>query len=142
MAIGSEGVPGTATGRRVACARATLVAAALLMAFAVALGAFGAHGLRTRVPAELLATWHTAVEYHAWHGLALFGTGLLMQRMPTARALAVAAVLFVAGIVLFSGSLYALVLTGVRGLGAVTPVGGVAFIAGWLVLAWGVWKAS
>ena len=111
------------------------------MAIAVALGAFGAHGLRARVPAELLATWHTAVEYHAWHGLGLFGVGLLMLRMP-GRAPAMAAALFVAGIVLFSGSLYALVLTGVRGLGAVTPLGGVAFIAGWLALAWGVWKAE
>ncbi len=112
------------------------------MALAVALGAFGAHGLRTRVPTELLGTWHTAVQYHAWHGLALFATGLLMLRMPAGRALGVAAALFVAGIVLFSGSLYALVLTGMRGLGAVTPLGGVAFIAGWVVLAWGAWRTA
>lgn len=126
-------------GRYPVCARATLVAAALAMAAAVALGAFGAHGLRARVPADMLAVWQTAVQYHAWHGLALFGTGLLMLRVPATRGLPVAAALFAAGVLLFSGSLYVLVLTGIRGLGAITPLGGVAFIAGWLVLAWTAW---
>ena len=115
-------------------ARVTLAVAALVMACGVALGAFGAHGLRARVPADLLAVWQTAVQYHGWHGLALLGTGLLMLRAPATRGLLVAAALFAAGIVLFSGSLYALVLTGARGLGAVTPLGGVAFLAGWLLL--------
>ena len=121
-------------------ARVTLVLAALVMAVGVALGAFGAHGLRARVPADMLAVWQTAVQYHAWHGLALVGTGLLMQRVPASRGLLVAAALFAAGIVLFSGSLYALVLTGLRGLGVVTPIGGVAFIGGWVALAWSAWR--
>jgi len=141
MAIGSVGGAEVAiAGRGGACARITLTVAALVMAAAVALGAFGAHGLRAHVPAELIATWQTAVQYHAWHGLALFATGLLMLRRPPGRALGVAAALFVAGIALFSGSLYALVLTGARALGAVTPLGGIAFIAGWVALAWGAWK--
>ncbi len=130
-----------ADGARLAArARVTLVVAALAMACGVALGAFGAHGLRARVPADMLAVWQTAVQYHAWHGLALFGAGLLMLRAPAARGLVAAAALFALGILLFSGSLYALVLTGVRGWGAITPIGGVAFIAGWLVLAWTAWR--
>lgn len=126
--------------RRPSCARATLTVAALLMGVAVALGAFGAHGLRARVPAELITIWQTAVQYHAWHALALLAVGFLMLHLPASRAVRIAAVLFLAGIAIFSGSLYALVLTGVRWLGAITPIGGVAFIAGWGVLAWGVWR--
>lgn len=131
----------TAGGTLPGAARATLAGAAVVMAVAVALGAFGAHGLRARVSPEMLAVWTTAVQYHAWHGLALVATGLLLARTPASRALRVAAILFVAGIVLFAGSLYALVLSDVRGLGAVTPLGGVAFIAGWVAFAWGAWRA-
>jgi uncharacterized membrane protein YgdD (TMEM256/DUF423 family) len=116
-------------------ARQTLFAAAIAMAIAVALGAFGAHALKTQLAADALAVWQTAVQYHAWHALGLFGIGLWLQHAPEKRALRVAAWLLLGGIVLFSGSLYALALTGVRGLGAVTPVGGLAFIAGWVVLA-------
>jgi uncharacterized membrane protein YgdD (TMEM256/DUF423 family) len=116
-------------------ARQTLFAAAIAMAIAVALGAFGAHALKTRLAADALAVWQTAVQYHAWHALGLFGIGLWLQHAPEKRVLWLAAWLLLGGIVLFSGSLYALALTGVRGLGAVTPVGGLAFIAGWVVLA-------
>jgi len=112
-----------------------IAGAAALLALAVALGAFGAHALRARVAPDALAWWSTAVQYHAWHALGMLGVGLLMLHWPDARMLAWAAVLFAAGIVLFSGSLYALTLTGARVLGAVTPVGGVALIAGWIVLA-------
>lgn len=122
-------------------ARTALTLAALLMAVGVALGAFGAHALRARAPADLLSVWQTAVQYHAWHALALFGTGMLMLNRPDATLAGVSAWLFVAGVVLFSGSLYALVLTGARALGAITPIGGAAFIAGWLVLAWAAWRA-
>jgi uncharacterized membrane protein YgdD (TMEM256/DUF423 family) len=86
----------------------------------------------------MAATWQTAVQYHAWHSLALFAVGLLMLHWPERAGLGIASWLLLAGIVLFSGSLYALALTGVRGLGAVTPIGGVAFLAGWAVLAWAI----
>jgi uncharacterized membrane protein YgdD (TMEM256/DUF423 family) len=107
---------------------------ALLAAAAVGLGAFGAHGLRSRVTADLLAVFETAARYHLIHALAIVAVAWVAERYPGACATA-AGWLFLAGIVLFSGSLYALVLTGVRGLGAVTPLGGLAFIAGWILLA-------
>jgi uncharacterized membrane protein YgdD (TMEM256/DUF423 family) len=123
-------------------ARAALTLAAVLLAVAVALGAFGAHALRSRAAPELLAVWQTAVQYHAWHALGLACVGLYLLHRPDGAAAGWSAWLFIAGIVLFSGSLYALVLTGSRALGAVTPVGGAAFIAGWLTLAWAVWRTA
>jgi uncharacterized membrane protein YgdD (TMEM256/DUF423 family) len=121
-------------------ARLALALACILAAVAVGAGAFGAHALKSRLSPDLLVVWQTAVLYHALHALALFGTGLVLLLRPDASGARVAAWLFVVGIGLFSGSLYALVLSGVRTLGAVTPVGGVALIAGWLVLAWAVWS--
>lgn len=118
--------------------RLTLVLASIAMFLAVALGAFGAHALKSRLSADMTGVWQTAVQYHAWHALALFGLGLLMLHWPERADLGIAAWLLLAGIVLFSGSLYALALSGVRGLGAVTPIGGVAFLAGWAVLAWAI----
>jgi uncharacterized membrane protein YgdD (TMEM256/DUF423 family) len=118
-------------------ARVTLAVASLAMFLAVALGAFGAHALKARLTPEMTVTWQTAVQYHAWHALALFGVGLLMLHWPERADLGIAAWLILAGIVLFSGSLYALAL-GIRGLGAVTPIGGVLFLAGWAVLAWAI----
>ena len=106
---------------------------------AVACGAFGAHALRARLDADLLAVWRTAVEYHFYHALALFALGIYASLRP-ARALDVAGMCFAAGIVLFSGSLYALTLTGVRALGAITPIGGLLFLAGWGALGWSVWR--
>ena len=85
--------------------------------------------------------WHTAVQYQAWHGLAIFGVGLLMRDRLAGRGLVVAAWLFVAGIVLFSGSLYGLAATGARGFGLLTPLGGIAFLGGWATLAWAVSRA-
>lgn len=116
--------------------RIALTLAAALLFLAVALGAFGAHALKARLTPDLQAVWQTAVQYHAWHALALLATGVLLLARPDARV-GLAAWLFVAGIVLFSGSLYAMALTGARGLGAVTPFGGAAFLAGWLAFAWG-----
>jgi uncharacterized membrane protein YgdD (TMEM256/DUF423 family) len=116
--------------------RLALTLAALLLCIAVGQGAFGAHALKSRLGPDALAVWQTAVQYHAWHALGLLAAGTLMLHWPDRAGLAWAGWLFVAGIVLFSGSLYALVLTGVRSFGAVTPVGGIAFIAGWLALAW------
>jgi uncharacterized membrane protein YgdD (TMEM256/DUF423 family) len=121
--------------------RSALVLAALLLFLAVALGAFGAHALKSRLTPDLQAVWQTAVQYHAWHALALLAIGVLLLVRPDARV-GLAAWLFVAGIVLFSGSLYAMALTGARGLGAVTPFGGVAFLAGWLAFAWGAWRVA
>ena len=97
---------------------------------AVALGAFGAHGLRAMVTPEMLAVFETGVRYQMYHALALVAIGLAFARLQ-GRAAAAAAWLFVAGTVLFSGSLYVLTLTGTRWWGAVTPLGGVAFLAGW-----------
>jgi uncharacterized membrane protein YgdD (TMEM256/DUF423 family) len=110
---------------------------AALGALAVVLGAFGAHGLRTRVTPELLEVYETAVRYHFYHALALVLTGVWADRvgstvMPPGTV--AAALCFIAGIAIFSGSLYLLVLTGMRWLGAITPIGGVALIVGWLFL--------
>ena len=117
-------------------ARLAIVLGSAAMFVAVALGAFGAHALRARLTPDMTAVWQTAVQYHAWHALAVLAVGVLLLQGPGQRAVEIAGWLFVAGIVLFSGSLYAMALTGVRGLGAVTPLGGVAFLAGWATLAW------
>jgi len=121
-------------------ARRTLTLAALAGALAVMTGAFGAHALKAKLTPDLLAVWQTAVQYHFWHALALGLIGVLMLHQPDSRALRVAGWLMVTGLLLFSGSLYALALSGLRGLGAVTPLGGLAFIAGWLALARAVWR--
>lgn len=115
--------------------RLALVCAAILMAVAVALGAFGAHALKARLAADSLVVWQTAVNYHAWHALGLLGVGVLMTQFPHSRGLARTAWLFVTGIALFCGSLYALALGAPHAVGLATPVGGAAFIAGWLMLA-------
>ncbi|UVO18384.1 DUF423 domain-containing protein [Stutzerimonas stutzeri] len=105
----------------------------------VALGAFAAHGLKASLSAEYLAIFQTAVQYQLIHALALFGIALLSLHAP-GRLLQAAAVLFGIGIVLFSGSLYLLTLTGIGKLGIVTPLGGTAFLAGWLCLGLAGWR--
>jgi uncharacterized membrane protein YgdD (TMEM256/DUF423 family) len=112
---------------------------ALSAGLAVALGAFAAHGLRSRISAEALATFETGARYHLYHALALLAVAWAVTRWPGAWT-SVAGWLFVAGTILFSGSLYLLAVTGVRALGAVTPFGGLAFILGWLALAWAAWS--
>lgn len=112
--------------------------AGCVMAFlAVALGAFGAHGLRDRVAEELISVFETGARYHMYHALALLITARVAA-ISTGRAARMAGSLFLAGILLFSGSLYLLAVTGVRWLGAVTPLGGVAFLGGWVALAFAV----
>lgn len=111
-----------------------MVVASIAGASAVALGAFGAHGLRDVLDEAARATWRTAVDYHAWHALVLLATGLL-GRMRATLSLRAAAAGFVLGILAFSGSLYALALGAPRALGAITPLGGVAFVVGWVALA-------
>ena len=98
---------------------------------AVGLGAFGAHALKTRLSPEMLAVWHTGVEYHAYHALGLLAVGLVAGQLPESMLLKWSGWLMLAGIVLFSGSLYALALSGERWLGAITPIGGAAFLAAW-----------
>lgn len=127
----------------IACvARALLAAGALAAALAVIMGAFGAHALKDRLGVELGAVYRTAVDYHFYHALGLLAAGLLAARLPEARILRWAGVLLGTGIVLFSGSLYLLSLGGPGWLGAVTPFGGLAFIGGWALLAWGVLRGG
>ena len=111
----------------------------LLGFLGVGLGAFGAHALKSRLDAEMLATFEVGVRYQMYHALALLAVGWACTRWPGALVNA-SGWLFVAGTLVFSGSLYALSLTGMRWLGAITPIGGVALLAGWLCLAWAAWK--
>jgi uncharacterized membrane protein YgdD (TMEM256/DUF423 family) len=108
---------------------------ALSAALAVALGAFAAHGLKARLSPEALVTFETGARYQMYHALALLAVAWAATRWP-GTAVTAAGWLFVAGTLLFSGSLYLLATTGVRALGAITPLGGLAFILGWLALAW------
>lgn len=108
-------------------------------ALAVGLGAFGAHGLEAiLIENGRTDTFQTAVSYHFYHTLALFGIGILAQLKPNWKGLNFSAWAMILGILIFSGSLYILSLTGITWLGAITPLGGVAFILGWLGLFWGV----
>jgi uncharacterized membrane protein YgdD (TMEM256/DUF423 family) len=113
--------------------RKFLALGALSGGIAVALGAFAAHALKARLDPQMLVTFETGARYQMYHALALLAVGCLAGRASN-RLLAASGAFFVAGTVLFSGSLYALALTGTRGLGAITPFGGVAFLAGWLCL--------
>lgn len=114
--------------------RRTLAMAGLLLALATICGAFGAHGLRTSLPAERLEVYETAVRYHFFNALGLLGIGLALRSVDAAL-LRWSAMLVLIGIVLFSGSLYALTFGAPRALGVVTPLGGLALIAGWLAFA-------
>jgi uncharacterized membrane protein YgdD (TMEM256/DUF423 family) len=122
-------------------ARTFALVGALLAFAAVAAGAFGAHALKARLPADALAVFETAVRYHLVHALALFVVAWVTTQWP-GRAAGISGWLFIAGIVLFSGSLYLFVLTGHRSFGAITPVGGVSLLAGWLALAWAAWRGG
>jgi len=115
------------------------VLAAISGALAVALGAFGAHALKARLPSDLLAVYETGVRYQFYHAFALLAVAWAVS-LGGQGAARWAGNLFVAGTLLFSGSLYAMIATGQRWLGAITPLGGVAFIGGWLLLAWQFWR--
>jgi uncharacterized membrane protein YgdD (TMEM256/DUF423 family) len=113
-----------------------LIATGAISAFiGVGLGAFGAHGLRKRLSADMLAVFEIGVRYQLVHALALLGAGAAASRL-SGGALATAGVLFVIGTLVFSGSLYVLALSGRKWLGAITPLGGLALLAGWASLAW------
>lgn len=126
-------MPNSETSRRF------LGAGAISAVVAVALGAFAAHGLRARLDPELLAVFETGARYQMYHAFALLAVGILVERKAS-RLLSASGILFLAGTLLFSGSLYALALTGTRLLGAITPFGGACFLAGWLCLAAAVWR--
>jgi uncharacterized membrane protein YgdD (TMEM256/DUF423 family) len=120
-------------------ARLLALCGTLAAFLAVLAGAFGAHGLRARLAPDLLAAFETGARYQMYHGLALLAAAWVADRTASPAA-AWAGVLFLAGTVLFSGSLYLLALSGLRGFGAVTPFGGLAFLAGWLCLARAAWE--
>jgi uncharacterized membrane protein YgdD (TMEM256/DUF423 family) len=107
----------------------------------VAAGAFGTHALKQRLPEDLLAVFETAVRYQMYHAIGLLAVAFAMNRWP-GGSFQMAGWLLLLGIILFSGSLYALCLTGIRILGAITPFGGLCFLVGWAVLAWGVWSSK
>ena len=119
--------------------RAYIVLAALFGFTGVALGAFASHGLRNQLSATYLAVFQTGVQYQLLHALALLGVALLFLHRPS-RLLTAAGALFAVGILLFSGSLYLLTLSGIGKLGMITPIGGTAFLAGWLCLAVAGWR--
>lgn len=119
--------------------RSFLMLAAFFGFTGVALGAFAAHGLKDRLSAEYLAIFHTGVTYQLVHTLALLGVALLATHIP-GRIVTWAGVSFVIGILLFSGSLYLLTLTGISKLGIITPLGGVAFLIGWVCLGLAAWR--
>lgn len=112
---------------------------AIFSFLSVAIGAFGAHGLKSIITPERLTTFETGNRYHMFHSLALFVVAWAAAKWDS-NYLAASGWSFVAGIILFSGSLYILSITGVRWLGAITPIGGAAFLLGWLLLALGVWR--
>lgn len=116
--------------------------AALSGFLSVALGAFGAHGLKSKLSAEMMAIYQTAVQYQFFHTLALLAVAVLLQQWGKSAALNIAASAFVFGIMVFSGSLYILSFTGIRWLGAITPIGGVAFLLGWASLFVAAYKVS
>ncbi len=122
---------------------AWLVIAAVLGGLAVALGAFGAHGLKARFPADdpMLANWETAARYQMYHALALLAVDLLAARA-SGRLLNIAGLSMTLGTVIFSGCLYALVLTGERRLGAIVPIGGALMIVGWVFLAVAAFRSA
>ena len=124
-----------------------LAVAAFNMALAVMTGAFGAHALKTRLSPEALSWWQTAVAYQMWHALGLVALGVLLKLSTPSAMLPVtgiqtSALLLQIGIVIFSGSLYAMALGAPRWFGAITPIGGLAFIAGWLWLAYSFMRSA
>lgn len=110
-------------------------------ALAVVLGAFGAHALKARLSPQMLEVYHTAAQYHFYHALGMLLVGVLATQMQNTGALRLSGYLMLAGIVLFCGSLYVLAMSGITWLGAITPLGGLAFIAAWVVLALAAMRA-
>ena len=119
--------------------RTFLLLGSLMAFFGVALGAFGAHGLKDFLPLEMLTVFETAVRYHLYHAFAILIIAVLVEKIPMAEH---AGRLFGLGILLFSGSLYLLSLTGIRSFGMITPIGGLCFLGGWGVLLYAGFKMA
>ena len=117
-----------------------LLAGSIAMALAVALGAFGAHGLKSKLSQEMLDIFETGVQYHFYHAIGLLIVSLLAQYLPNSSLLKWGGWLMITGIIIFSGSLYTLSTTGIRWLGAITPIGGLCFIASWIIIGLAAWK--
>jgi uncharacterized membrane protein YgdD (TMEM256/DUF423 family) len=115
------------------------VAGSISAFLAVGLGAFAAHALKSRLPADMLDTFEIGVRYHMYHSVGLLAVAWASTHWPHTSA-NTAGWFFLVGIVIFSGSLYLLSLTGLRWFGAITPIGGLAFLIGWLLLAWAAWR--
>nr|WP_154895933.1 DUF423 domain-containing protein [Paenibacillus xylanexedens] len=120
--------------------RVWMTVGAIMTMLSVAIGAFGAHMLKDKIGADAIAVYETGVQYHMIHALALLIVGLTAGQLGVSSKLKWAARLLFIGIIVFSGSLYVLSITGIKVLGAITPIGGVAFIAGWLLFALDVWQ--
>lgn len=116
-----------------------LLSGAVFMALAVLLGAFGAHALKKALSPDMLTVYKTGVEYQFYHALGLLATGLIGYRLQS-KWLNWAGICLIAGIILFSGSLYVLAISGIKAFGAITPIGGLAFVAGWICLAAALYK--
>ena len=116
-----------------------ILAGAIFMALAVSLGAFGAHALKKVLSSEMLTIYHTGVEYQFYHALGLLLIGLIGFHIKS-KYLSWAGLFITIGIILFSGSLYVLTLSGIKAIGAITPVGGLSFVAGWIFLTIAIWK--
>ena len=123
-------------------AQPIIATGAILALLGVAVGAFGAHALKARLDADMLAVYQTGVQYHLIHALGILLIGILIHLMPATKLLPIAGWTMVAGVLLFSGSLYALSISGVRVLGAITPLGGAAFLIAWAMVAYAVLKES
>ena len=120
--------------------RIFLAIASMFGGISVVFGAFASHALKDRLSANSLAIWETGTKYQMYHALALMLVAILVSRFPNSALLTVAGYAFIIGTFVFSGSLYALTLTGIKWLGAITPIGGMAFIIGWLCLALATWR--
>lgn len=117
-----------------------LMIGSIAMALAVGLGAFGAHGLKEMLTDEMLEIFETGVKYHFYHAIGLLIVGLVAQLIPDSSLLQWSGWLMLAGIIIFSGSLYILSVSGIRWMGAITPIGGLCFILGWILLALASWQ--
>jgi len=122
--------------------RLWIILGSLNMAIAIALGAFGAHGLKTKISKQMFENWNTGTHYHLVHALALLFIGFLIAKMGNQATIAsIAGWLILIGILFFSGSLYLMALTNIKTLGAITPIGGTSFIIAWLLIAFSAWKS-
>jgi len=117
-----------------------LTLGSIAMALAVVLGAFGAHGLKSKLTQEMLDIFETGVQYHFYHAVGLLIIGIVANYIPESSMLKWSGWLMLSGLLIFSGSLYVLSISGLRWLGAITPIGGLCFIASWILLATAVWK--